>query len=60
MKITLKQANILHNIVKYPATAISYVLQVLAITLYNLAQVFIFLSNEWGQFIVRHSTIKKQ
>lgn len=49
MKITLKQANILHNIVKYPATAISYVLQVLAITLYNLAQVF----------IVRHSTIKK-
>lgn len=29
MKITLKQANILHNIVKHPATAISYVLQVL-------------------------------
>lgn len=58
MNITIKQAVLLHNIIRYPILIISYLLQVLALFIYWIGTIFINISRAWGMFIINHFKIK--
>lgn len=58
INITIKQATLLHNIIRYPILIISYVLQILALNIYWIGTIFINISRTWGMFIINHFNIK--